>query len=324
MQKLRICFAGTPAFSAVHLSAIVDSEHEIISVYTQPDRPAGRGKKLQISPVKKMAIENCLPVMQPKSLKDQEQHDSLKNFAPDLLVVVAYGLILPKEVLAIPKYGCINVHASILPRWRGAAPIERSLLSGDKETGVTIMKMDEGLDTGPMLYKKFVDILDCDTRVDLETKLQSAGSRALVHCLDNLTEILKGSEKQDDSLSCYADKLQKIEALINWSQSAEIIDRQIRAGIGRTPAYCFLDHHRLRILRAEILTEHLNNSETQSGTITEVTKDSFTVRCLKSSLRIYTIQFPGKNATDVINVHNSKPLMFQVGRTFSDESANNK
>ncbi len=321
MQKLRICFAGTPVFSAAHLSAIIDSEHEVVAVYTQPDRPAGRGKKLQASPVKNMALENGLRVLQPESLNEQEQRDVLEKISPDVLVVVAYGLILPKVILAIPKYACINVHASLLPRWRGAAPIERSLLSGDKETGVTIMKMDEGLDTGEMLYKRFVNILDSDTRVDLETKLMASGSKALLHCLNNLTEMLEDAEKQDDSLSCYADKLLKTEALIDWSKRSEFIERQIRAGIGRSPAYCFLDQKRLRILRADIPAEQSNNSETQCGTIIEVTKDTFTVRCLNSALRIYTVQLPGKNATGVGDLLNSKPSLFEVGKTFSDEPA---
>lgn len=314
MQKLRICFAGTPAFAAAHLSALLDSAHDVIAVYTQPDRPSGRGKKLQAGPVKNIAIEHAIPVYQPPSLKSAEQTELLSRLAPDLLVVVAYGLILPKAILDIPKYGCINVHASLLPRWRGAAPIERALLAGDEQTGVTIMQMDEGLDTGAMLDKELVAIAAQDNRLDLEEKLCRAGQTALLRTLNDIERVRNEAVEQDDDYTCYAAKLDKAEALIDWTLTAEQISRQIRAGIGRTPAFSFFDKHRLRILVAEVI------ADTQSappGTVVSSSKDSFTVACGQSSLRIKSLQLPGKKVMTVRDIKNSQPSLFDTGKCFS-------
>lgn len=189
MSELRLCFAGTPDFSAAHLSALIAAGHTIDAVYTQPDRPSGRGKKLQPSPVKAVAMAAGLEIRQPASLKTVEAQQELAAIAPDLLVVVAYGLILPQAVLEIPKLGCINVHASLLPRWRGAAPIERALLAGDVVSGVTIMKMDAGLDTGDMLYKQQVAIDPEDDRISLTDKICEAGKLALLHTLSHFPEL---------------------------------------------------------------------------------------------------------------------------------------
>ena len=198
MTALRIVFAGTPAFAAAHLSAIMQSEHDVIAVYTQPDRPSGRGRKLSPSPVKKLALSSGLQVCQPSSLRKFDEHDRLIKLNADIMVVVAYGLILPKEILDIPKHGCINVHASLLPRWRGAAPIERALLAGDKVSGVTIMQMNEGLDEGDILLKSEVMIENQDSRDSLEDKLLLVGKKSLVETLDNFEQLIGIAEKQEE------------------------------------------------------------------------------------------------------------------------------
>lgn len=314
MPALRIVFAGTPTFAAAHLSAILQSQHVVVAVYTQPDRPSGRGNKPTPSPVKELALENSLRVHQPASLRNIEEHQHLLELQADVLVVVAYGLILPKEILEIPRYGCINVHASLLPRWRGAAPIERALLAGDKVSGVTIMQMDEGLDTGDMLLKSELRIEEQDSRYDLELKLIDAGTVSLVRALDNLPELLKSPEKQDSALSCYAEKLDKSEALIDWQSQADFVHRQIRTGIGRTPAYTFLEGKRLRILQAEVLS---TNSESATGKIIISDKESFVVQCKSSALKVSRVQLPGKAAAAVRDILNSKPDMFAVGKQFA-------
>ena len=237
MAPLRVIFAGTPKFSASHLEAVIKSSHKIIAVYTQPDRPSGRGKKVVSSPIKSLANRENLPLCQPVSLRGEEERNKIFELKPEVIVVVAYGLILPKEIIEIPRYGCVNVHASLLPKWRGAAPIERAILAGDSTSGVTIMAMDEGLDTGNMLLKAEVEIGGRHTRVDLEQNLAMVGRQALIKVLDNLESYLSSSQEQDDSESSYANKLSKEEALIDWGQEASQIDRQIRAGIGRLPAY---------------------------------------------------------------------------------------
>lgn len=320
MANYRLVFAGTPAFAAAHLSALLKSPHEVIGVFTQPDRPSGRGKKLQPSPVKRLAQENNLPVYQPASLRNEEQQELLRQLQPDILIVVAYGLILPPAVLEIPKYGCLNVHASLLPRWRGAAPIERALLAGDEVTGVTIMQMDEGLDTGDMLYKSNVDINATDTRADLEDKLAECGSKALLHCLEHLEELVAVATRQDDSASTYAPKLEKSEALIDWNQSADQIDRLIRAGIGRFPAYTFFDDIRLRLLHATPSTDFTGS---RPGLIVAQHKDGFQVACKDSSLYVDRVQLPAKNPVAVRDILNSRPELFATGKSFSTEPTSN-
>ncbi|MEH6467663.1 MAG: methionyl-tRNA formyltransferase, partial [Porticoccus sp.] len=227
---MHIVFAGTPEFAAHHLQALLDDDHhKIVAVYTQPDRPAGRGKKLTASPVKVLAQAHGLTVNQPVSLKEAEQQKILRDLNADIMVVVAYGLLLPKAILDTPHLGCINVHASLLPRWRGAAPIQRAIEAGDKETGVTIMQMDIGLDTGDMLLKAHCPITETDTGGSLHDKLASIGPPALLKTLLELEEGSAVAEKQDDELSNYAPKISKDEALVDWSQSAKIIARKVRA-----------------------------------------------------------------------------------------------
>jgi|TARA_B110000211_G_scaffold147721_1_gene168290 methionyl-tRNA formyltransferase len=307
MKNLRICFAGTPAFAAAHLLALLKAGHHVVAVYTQPDRPAGRGKKLQASPVKKIALENMLPVFQPSSLRPLQETESLALLNCDLMVVVAYGLLLPKAILDVPRLGCLNVHASLLPRWRGAAPIERALLAGDKISGVTIMQMDEGLDTGAMLNKESVQISATDNRVNLEERLQIAGQAALIRTLGDLEKYQSEATVQNDEDSNYAAKLEKSEAFIDWRLSASEIDRQIRAGIGRNPAYTVLNDQRLRILKGTVSVETYN---AKPGQIVESEKSHFTVSCGSGALDIQRVQLPGKSPATVKDISNSRPELF--------------
>ena len=307
MKNLRICFAGTPAFAAAHLLALLKAGHHVVAVYTQPDRPAGRGKKLQASPVKKIALENMLPVFQPSSLRPLQETESLALLNCDLMVVVAYGLLLPKAILDVPRLGCLNVHASLLPRWRGAAPIERALLAGDKISGVTIMQMDEGLDTGAMLNKESVQISATDNRLNLEERLQIAGQAALIRTLGDLEKYQSEATVQNDEDSNYAAKLEKSEAFIDWRLSASEIDRQIRAGIGRNPAYTVLNDQRLRILKGTVSVETYN---AKPGQIVESEKSHFTVSCGSGALDIQRVQLPGKSPATVKDISNSRPELF--------------
>ena len=317
MDTLRLIFAGTPNIAASHLEAIIASKHKILSVYTQPDRPSGRGRKLVGSPVKQLAEKENLELFQPLSLSSPEEQEKLAAYKPDLLVVVAYGLILPKKVLDIPKFGCINVHASLLPKWRGAAPIERAILGGDSVSGVTIMEMDEGLDTGSMLLKSQVKIHPKDTREDLEKKLELAGRKGLVKVLNNLQSFLQSSEEQDDSQSSYAGKMSQEDALINWNRDATFINRQIRAGIGRLPAYTFLDGERVRVLSGE--AQGFQKKSASPGEIIELEKESFTVACGQGNRCISLIQIPGKMPVTVKELKNAKPGLFAPGKQFDTD-----
>lgn len=322
MSALKIVFAGTPAFAARHLSTLIASGHKVVAVYTQPDRAAGRGKTLQASPVKELALEHNIPVYQPQSLKTEEAQNELASLGADLMIVVAYGLLLPKAVLEIPARGCINVHASLLPRWRGAAPIERALLAGDHETGITIMQMDVGLDTGDMLYVLKTPIGDSDDRLSLENRLAELGCQALLHTLSNFDLLQAQATTQDSSLSTYAKKIEKTEALINWSFQAKEIDRIVRASIGRNPAYSFLQGQRLRVLKATPM-DHPHKQT--PGTIIDVLrKDARSpafvlVACGTGALLLEELQLPGKNPACVKDLLNSYSTLFAAGNCFSDK-----
>lgn len=228
-EKLRIVFAGTPDFSVPVLQALIDAGHHLVAVYTQPDRPAGRGREPRPSPVKRLAIEHGLTIYQPVSLKPEIEWQQLRALQPDLMVVVAYGLILPEAVLSIPRLGCINVHASLLPRWRGAAPIQRAILAGDRQTGITIMQMDPGLDTGNMLARRTCDIERDDTGATLHDRLMQLGADTLVACLPALQQGSLVAEPQDHSRATYADKLSKQEAELDWGLDAARLERCVRA-----------------------------------------------------------------------------------------------
>lgn len=306
---LKVIFAGTPDFAAKHLSALIESEHEIIAVYTQPDRPAGRGKKLTASPVKVLAEENAIPVYQPQSLKAQDAQEVLVSLNADLMVVVAYGLILPTAVLNAPKLGCINVHGSILPKWRGAAPIQRSIWAGDAETGVTIMQMDEGLDTGDMLHIATLPITPEDTSATLYEKLAKLGPQALVEVVNEFDRY--APTKQDDSQATYAKKLSKEEALINWADDAEQIERNIRAFNPWPVAWMQVEDQNVKVWSASVVP--LNKNVTP-GTVIGANKEGITIATGRDALCITSLQIPGKKALPASDVINARQTWFEVGR----------
>jgi methionyl-tRNA formyltransferase len=312
-SELRIIFAGTPEFAAIHLQALLDSRHQLVAVYTQPDRPAGRGKKLKASPVKHLAISNDIPVYQPKSLRDVEQQNILNNLNADLMVVVAYGLILPEQVLTAPKYGCINVHASLLPRWRGAAPIQRAIEAGDRETGVTIMQMDAGLDTGDMLIKASCDITEDETAASLHNKLATIGTPALKQALNLIARQVCKPEVQNDELSCYAAKIDKAEAEVNWIESAETIERKIRAFNPFPIAFSTFNNDRVKIWKASASNK---DSGAPAGTITGHDEDTIVVACGSGTLYLEKIQLPGGKPLSSMDILNSRRQYFDIGLVF--------
>nr|ACY24836.1 Fmt methionyl-tRNA formyltransferase [uncultured organism] len=314
---LNIIFAGTPEFAAEHLKALIGSRHKVIAVYSQPDRPAGRGKKLTASPVKEVALAHDIPVYQPLNFKSDEAKAELAALNADLMVVVAYGLILPKAVLDTPRLGCINVHASILPRWRGAAPIQRAIEAGDSETGVTIMQMDVGLDTGNMLIKAFCPILATDTGGILHDRLLTIGAPALLQALEQIQSGQTTPIKQDDSLSNYAPKLHKEEAALNWQLPAIELERKVRAfnpfPVAHTKPAGAGDDARIRVWAA-IATEKASNAPL--GSITQIDSRGIWVACKHGQLIIENIQLPSKKALNVVEILRGHPDLFKVGELF--------
>lgn len=301
---MRVIFAGTPDFAATHLQALLDANIEIVAVYTQPDRPAGRGKKLTPSPVKQLATEHNIDVFQPINFKEQADRDQLAALKPDLMVVVAYGLLLPQSVLDIPTHGCINSHASLLPRWRGAAPIQRAIEAGDLATGVTVMQMEAGLDTGPMIKKAETPIMPSDTGGSLHDRLASIGSQAIVDVVEQFASgatILK--EIQDDTLTCYASKLSKDEALIDWHQPADVILRKIKAFNPVPMCFTLLGDSRIRILDAQIYPQ---NHYSIPGTVLAVNNMGIMIACGKEALVLQSVQIPGKKPMAVTDLLNGK------------------
>ncbi len=315
-HPLRIVFAGTPEFAAVSLEALIGSEHEVIAVYTQPDRPAGRGRKLTASPVKQIAIEAAIPVYQPLTLKADEQQQQLARLDADIMVVAAYGLLLPATILETPRLGCINVHASLLPRWRGAAPIHRALMAGDKETGITIMQMDEGLDTGAMLHKSSCVIGADDTSGLLHDRLAELGATALLEALAKISDGTATAEPQDNSQACYATKLQKAEGQIDWQLPAASLDRKIR-GLNPWPvAFSSLHGERVRIWQAHWLEGH---SEQRPGTLIAADKDGLQVATGHGILAITRLQLPGGKQLPALDLLNARQDLFRPGNRFEVE-----
>ncbi|HGN1707920.1 TPA: methionyl-tRNA formyltransferase [Providencia rettgeri] len=306
-KPLRIIFAGTPDFAAKHLAALLETEHQIVGVLTRHDKPAGRGKKLTQSPVKVLAEEHDLPVFQPVSLRDTENQQWIKEKNADLMIVVAYGLILPQSVLDIPRLGCLNVHGSLLPRWRGAAPIQRSIWAGDAETGVTIMQMDAGLDTGDMLYKAICPIDSNDTSATLYEKLAIIGPQALIHTVDMLSSGQCYPEKQDDSLANYAEKLSKEEARIDWQQDANQIERCIRAFNPWPMSYFMVQEQLIKVWQAEVISEP---HDKQPGTILKADKKGISIATGNGILNITQLQPPGKKAMSAQDLLNSRREWF--------------
>ncbi len=308
-SRLRLVFAGTPDFAAHHLQALINNgEHDIIAVYTQPDRPAGRGKKTNPSAVKRCAEQAGLPVYQPLNFKEETARKELAALQADIMVVVAYGLILPQPVLDIPRLGCLNVHASILPRWRGAAPIQRAIEAGDPQTGVTIMQMEAGLDTGPMLNKQFCDIRPDDTAASLHDRLAELGGPALIDTLTALNTGKAVAEIQDDKLSNYASKIEKHEAEINWKLDANTLDRRIRAFIPFPICFTTLGEDRIRIWQATVLDENGT-----AGKILRADKNGIVVACGQGSLSIQRLQLPGGKQLSAAEVLNSRAETFKSG-----------
>jgi methionyl-tRNA formyltransferase len=314
LSKLNIIFAGTPDFAARHLQALLGSEHNVIAVYTQPDRPAGRGKKLTPSPVKVLAEQAGVPVHQPESLRNEQAQAELAALGADIMVVVAYGLILPQAVLDTPRLGCINVHGSLLPRWRGAAPIQRAIWAGDAETGVTIMQMDKGLDTGAMLHKVSLPIAPDDTSASLYDKLAAIGPQALLHTLALLATDKAVAEPQDDAQANYADKLSKEEALIDWRQPAAHLERCVRAFNPWPVSYFMLDGHNIKVWQAQALDDA---SGQPPGTLLRAGKAGIDVATGDGVLRLLSLQPPGKKAMSCQDLLNARKDWFEPGTTLA-------
>ncbi|WP_180104091.1 methionyl-tRNA formyltransferase [Acinetobacter sp. YH12134] len=313
---MKIIFAGTPEFAAVALDALLKTEHEIVAVYTQPDRKAGRGQKLTASAVKQLALAHDLPVYQPLHFKSSTEEGlaaqaELKALNADVMVVAAYGLILPQVVLDTPKYGCLNIHGSLLPRWRGAAPIQRAIATGDAETGVTIMKMAAGLDTGDMMYKTLCPITAEDTSASLHDKLAIQGAEAIVAVLaseQTLQQYLEQREVQDEALTVYAHKLSKAEAKIDWSQDAVTIDRNIRAFNPWPVAFIPLDEQsNLRVWGSVLSNEAVNGQS--AGTILALDKQGVHVACGDGkAICLTSLQWPGGKALNPVQIVQTQKL----------------
>ncbi|MGR1199963.1 methionyl-tRNA formyltransferase [Aeromonas hydrophila] len=310
MNKLKLIFAGTPDFAARHLAALLSSDHEVVAVYTQPDKPAGRGQKLTASPVKELALAHGLPVYQPASLRKEEAQAELAALGADLMVVVAYGLILPKAVLDTPRLGCINVHGSLLPRWRGAAPIQRSIWAGDAETGVTIMQMDVGLDTGAMIRKVSCPIAADETSASLYDKLAGLGPQALVDTVNAMAAGNTAAEAQDDAQANYAEKLSKEEARIDWSMEAVAIERCIRAFNPWPISWFEVAGQTVKVWQAEVVAQ--DHGQT-AGTLLKADKQGIDIATGKGVLRLLTLQPPGKKAMSVTDLLNSRRDWFEPG-----------
>ena len=314
---MNIIFAGTPDFAAQHLAALINSQHNIVAVYCPPDKPAGRGKKLTACATKQLALENNLPVEQPINFKATRDQQQLAHYNADIMVVVAYGLLLPEVILNAPRLGCINVHGSLLPKWRGAAPIQRALEAGDEKTGVTIMQMDKGLDTGAMLLTAQCQIEHTDTSASLYEKLAKLGPKALLDTLNLMATNAHHAASQNDNLASYAHKLDKSEAEINWHLTALELDRKIRAYIPWPVAqFTFTENaqkvkqHRIRIWQASI--KEIDTVE-PAGTIISADKNGILVSTIQGAICLEILQLPNKKALPVQAILNGRADWFKVG-----------
>jgi len=303
-KPLHIVFAGTPDFSVPPLQALLKSDHEVMAVYTQPDRPSGRGRKLLPGPVKSQALDAGIAVYQPDSLKDDTAVQLLRELRPDMMVVVAYGLLLPESVLSIPRLGCVNIHASILPRWRGAAPIQRAIQAGDAESGVSIMRMDKGLDTGPIYLTKKIPLAEDETGGSLHDRLSLLGAEALMEALPGIADGSLKPQEQDEMQATYAAKLEKKEARIDWSRPAEEIERQVRAFNPWPVAFTPYENANLRIWDAHAI----EGMTAEPGTVMSATREGVDVSTGKGLLRVTRLQMPGKRAMDAQDFINSQHI----------------
>lgn len=310
---LRIVFAGTPEFAAAHLHALLQAGLNIVAVYSQPDRPAGRGHKLTPSAVKQLALKHDLPVYQPLTLRAPEAQAQLAALQADLLVVVAYGLILPQAVLDLPRLGCINSHASLLPRWRGAAPIQRAIEAGDTETGVTVMQMEAGLDTGPMLLKAVTPILPADTGGSLHDRLAAIGPPAVIEAIQGLAAGTLHGEIQDDSLATYAHKLGKSDARIDWARAASELALMIRAFNPWPLAHARWQEQPLKVWAAEVQA-----GSGQPGEILDCSKQGLLIACGEQALRLTHLQLPGGRPLAFADLYNARRDQFAVGQLLAN------
>jgi len=303
---LRVLFAGTPEFALPPLQALIDETCDIVAVLTQPDRPAGRGKQLRSSPVKQLALDNKLEVLQPESLKDADWQEKLAGLQPDLMVVVAYGLMIPGRLLALPRFGCWNIHASLLPRWRGAAPIQRAIEAGDEQTGVCIMQMEVTLDTGPVYQCLSTPVEPADTAGSLHDRLAALGARALAECINMLIAgKLPRAVAQDETRAVYARKLSKAEAELDWNQPAEVLQRRIRAFNPWPVAWCEIGGQRLRIWKAEVVDDV---ADSKPGSLF-TDRQSLLIGTAEKSLKILELQRPGgqrMTTEQFLNAHKLK------------------
>ncbi len=312
MKPLRLAFAGTPDFAAVSLQALLDGPHTVAAVLTQPDRGAGRGKKVQPGPVKKLALEHDLPVLQPDTLKTDEIQDRLRELELDALIVVAYGLIIPRAVLALPRLGCVNVHGSLLPRWRGAAPIQWAIQAGDRETGTTIMQMDAGLDTGPMLLSEALTIGERETGGELHDRLAEQGARLLSTVLEDLPAHLEQARPQPEDGVTYAAKLTKAGARLDFRLPGAALVNRVRAFNPWPVAWMDFAGQPLRVWSA---AEAPATGEPEPGRIVTVSDDGLTVACGDGAVLLSRVQLPGKRPMTVAEVRRGHPELFQPGAT---------
>lgn len=312
---MKIIFAGTPEFAKTALACLIEEHFNVIGVYTAPDKPAGRGQQLQISAVKAFALSNNIPIYQPTTLRDPVEQEKLRELNPDIMVVAAYGLLLPKPILSIPKYGCINIHASLLPRWRGAAPIQRAIMAGDKITGITIMQMDEGLDTGDILLQIPYEIDTHETSETLFNRLAQIGAQSLIDALHAIEKNDIHPSPQKSELACYATKITKKDALIHWEDSAAQLDRNIRAFNPWPVAYSYFDNELIRIWQAESLAES-ESTTISAGTIIRTTPDAIHVATDEGTLAIYELQFAGGKRLKTGVILSTRPEKFVVKKRF--------
>lgn len=311
-MTLRIIFAGTPEFALPTLKNLLSSEHTIVAVYTQPDRPSGRGQQVHASPVKQLALSHQVPVFQPATLRDEAVQEELKTHQADVMIVVAYGFILPAAVLTIPRLGCINLHPSLLPRWRGAAPIPRCVEAGDTETGISIMQMDAGMDTGPILKQEKYFLMGDESSEKLHAILSLRGAELILETVTELENGIAAAFAQDNTLATHAKKIDKKEAVIDWQESAVVIANKIRAFNDWPVANTLFQNQVLRIWEAEVMNE---KTSAHPGVIISAEKEAFYVATGDGVLKILSVQLPGKKRISIADFVNAHSTMLIASKT---------